>query len=92
MGTKLKYSIVFHPLTDEQTKQTNHILEDMLRACALDFKGGWRKYLYQAELAYNNSYQETVGIVPYECLYGRHCRSPLTWHEVGKKKVLEQDL
>ena len=54
----------------------------------MDFKGGLSKYLYQVEFAYNNSYQATVGMVPHEALYGRHYRSPLTWHETNKKKVL----
>ena len=92
LETKLKYSTTFHPQTDGQIKRTNHVLEDMLRACALDFKRGWSKYLYLAEFAYNNSYQAKIKVALYEALYGCHCRSPLTWHEVGEKKVLEWDL
>ena len=86
---KLKYSTTFHPQTDKQTKQTNKIWEGILRACALDFKGGWSKYLHLAEFAYNNSYQATIKMAPYEALYRCHHRSPFTWHEAGKKKVLE---
>ena len=80
---------MFHPQTDRQREQTSHILEDIIRACALDFKGGWRKYLYLAEFAYNNSYQATIRMATYEALYGHRCRSPLTWPEVGERKVLK---
>ncbi|CAH9101779.1 unnamed protein product [Cuscuta epithymum] len=92
LGTKLKFSTAFHPQTDGQTERTNQILEDMLRACALDFQGGWVKYLSLAEFAYNNSYQATIGMAPYEALYGRRCRSPISWYETGEKKILEEEL
>ena len=45
--------------------------------------------MYLAEFAYNNSYQATIEMVPYEALYGHHCRLPLTWHEAGEEKVLK---
>ena len=64
----------------------------MLRACALDFEGKWDSYLHLVEFAYNNSYQATIQMAPYEALYGRKCRSPLHWDEVGDKAVLEPDL
>ncbi|KAL0439270.1 UNVERIFIED_CONTAM: hypothetical protein Slati_2410000 [Sesamum latifolium] len=68
-----------HPQTDEQSERTILILEDMLRACALDFGGSWKKHLPLIEFAYNNSYQSTFQMAPYEALYGRKCRSPLHW-------------
>ena len=89
LGTKLKFSTAFHPQTDGQTERVNQVLEDMLRACALDFKGSWCKYLSLAEFAYNNSYQATIGMAPYEALYGRRCRSPICWYESGEQKELE---
>ena len=89
MGTQLKFSTAFHPQTDGQTERVNQVLEDMLRACALDFKGSWCKYLSLAEFAYNNSYQATIGMAPYEALYGRRCRSPICWYESGEQKELE---
>ena len=46
-------------------------MEDMLRACVLDFKGNWDEYLPLIEFAYNNSFQSTIGMAPYEALYGR---------------------
>ncbi|KAM6551282.1 hypothetical protein CsatB_001090 [Cannabis sativa] len=81
MGTKLKFSTAFHPQTDGQSERTIQILEDMLRACVMDFEGSWNKYLPLIEFSYNNSYQSTIGIAPYELLYGRKCRSPIHWDE-----------
>ena len=63
-------------------------MEDMLRACVLDFKGSWEKYLSLVEFAYNNSYHSSIEMAPYEALYGRECRSPLCWEEVGERKLL----
>jgi hypothetical protein len=77
MGTKLTFSTAFHPEIDGQSKQTIQILEDMLGACALEFEGSWVQYLPLIEFAYNNSFQATIGMPPYEALYGRKCQSPL---------------
>lgn len=73
MGTKLSLSIAFHPQTEWQSEHTIHILEDMLRAYVLDFKGSWNKYLPLIEFSYNNSSQSTMGMAPYELLHGRRC-------------------
>ncbi|XP_060964053.1 uncharacterized protein LOC133033355 [Cannabis sativa] len=88
MGTKLKFSTAFHPQTDGQSERTIQILEDMLRACIMDFEGSWNKYLPLIEFSYNNSYQSTVGMAPYEMLYGRKCRSPIHWDEAGERRYL----
>ena len=64
----------------------------MLRACVLDFQGQRSKYLPLVEFSYNNSYQATIGMAPYEALYGRKCRSPVHWDEVGEKKLLGPDM
>ena len=66
-------------------------LDDMLRAYALDFSIGWDKHLPLVEFAYNNSYQATIGMPPYEALYGRKCRSPLHWDEVDEKAMVGPD-
>ena len=86
MGTKLKFSTAFHPQTDGQSERTIQTLEDMLRAYVLDFQGSWSKYLPLIEFAYNNSYQATIGMAPYEALYGRKCRSPIHWYETSEQK------
>ena len=64
----------------------------MLRACAIDFVGTWEKFLPLAEFAYNNSYQATIGMAPYEALYGRKCRSPVHWDEAGERQFLGPEL
>ena len=76
-GTKLYLSTAYHPQTDGQTKKTIQTLEDMLRACVMDQRLSWDKYLPLIEFAYNNSYHASIGMAPYEALYGRKCHSPL---------------
>ncbi|KAA0040402.1 pol protein [Cucumis melo var. makuwa] len=77
MGTRLDFSTTFHPQTDGQTERLNQVLEDMLRACALEFPGSLDSHLHLMEFAYNNSYQATIGMAPFEALYGKCCRSPV---------------
>ena len=67
------------------------MLEDMVRACVLDHKGSWEEQLPLVEFAYNNSYQESIQMAPYEALYGRPCRSPLCWTEVGESSITSPD-
>jgi hypothetical protein len=88
MGTRLNFSTAYHPQTDGQSERTIQILKDMLRLCVLDFKGNWINFLPLVEFAYNNNFQATIGMAPYEALYGRKCRSPLYWDEVGEKQLL----
>ncbi|KAJ9543867.1 hypothetical protein OSB04_023574 [Centaurea solstitialis] len=85
MGTRLKMSTAYHPQTDGQSERTIETLEDMLRACAIDFGGSWDKHLPLIEFAYNNSYHSTIGMAPFEALYGRKCRTPTCWSEAGEK-------
>ena len=79
MGTELKFSTAFHPQTDGQSERTIQVLEDLLRSCVLDWQGSWEDHLPLVEFAYNNSYQSTIGMTPFEALYGRPCRSPSCW-------------
>ena len=64
----------------------------MLRACVLDHKGSWDEHFPLVEFAYNNSYQASIQMEPYEALYGRPCRSPLCWTEVGESSITDPDL
>ena len=64
----------------------------MLRVCAIDFKGNWDEHLPLVEFSYNNSYHASIGMPPYEALYGRKCRSPVCWDEVGERKLLGPEL
>ncbi|KAL0561256.1 hypothetical protein IC582_001678 [Cucumis melo] len=88
IGTRLDFSTAFHPQTDGQTERLNQVLEDMLRACALEFPGSWDSHLHLMEFAYNNSYQATIGMTPFEALYGKCCRSPVCWGEVGEQRLM----
>ena len=88
LGTKLQFSTVYHPQTDGQSERTIQTLEYMLRACVLEFQGSWDKYLLLVEFSYNNSYQATIEMAPYEALYGRRCQTPIHWHGAGDRKYL----
>ena len=85
-------STAFHPQTDSQSERTIHILEDMLRACILDHKGNWEENLPLVEFTYNNSYHASIQMAPYEALYGRPCRSPVCWTEVGERSTTGPEL
>jgi ribonuclease HI len=91
LGTKLDFSSAYHPQTDGQTERINQILEDMLRACVLTYGKDWEDSLPYAELSYNNSYQTSLKMSPFEALYGRKCRTPLMWSEVGDRIVERPD-
>ena len=92
IGTRLTMSTAFHPQTDGQSERTIQVLEDMLQACVLDHKGSWEEHLPLVEFAYNNNYQASIQMAPYEALYGRPCRSPLCWTEVGESSITGPDL
>nr|ABB47095.2 retrotransposon protein, putative, Ty3-gypsy subclass [Oryza sativa Japonica Group] len=92
LGTRLNFSTAYHPQTDGQTERLNQILEDMLHACVLDFGKTWDKSLPYAEFSYNNSYQASIQMAPYEALYGRKCRTPLLWDQVGESQVFGTDI
>jgi hypothetical protein len=91
MDTKLNFSSAYHPQTDGQTERINQILEDMLRACALKNSGSWDKSLSYAEFAYNNSYQSSIKMAPFEALYGIKCRTPLFWNQTGESQLFGPD-
>jgi hypothetical protein len=86
LGTNLVKSSAYHPQTSGQTEHVNQILEDMLRACVISSKGSWEKWLPLAEFSYNNSYQESIKMAPFEALYGRKCRTHLNWVESRERR------
>lgn len=92
MGTHLNFSTAYHPQTDGQTKKVDQILEDMLRACALAYTSNWDKNLPYVEFSYNNSYQASLQMSPFEALYGRPSRTPLNWNETGERMVFGPDV
>ncbi|GKC15524.1 putative reverse transcriptase domain-containing protein [Tanacetum coccineum] len=87
LGTSLDMSTAYHPQTDGQSERTIQTLEDMLHACVIDFGKGWVKHLPLVEFSYNNSYHASKKAAPYEALYGRKCRSPVCWAEVGEAQL-----
>nr|GEZ29485.1 putative reverse transcriptase domain-containing protein [Tanacetum cinerariifolium] len=90
LGTRLDMSMAYHPQTDGQSEHTIQTLEDMLRAYVLDFRGSWVVHLPLVELSYNNSYHSSVRCASFEALYGRKCRSPIKWAEVGKESYADK--
>ena len=92
LGTTLVHSSAYHPQTSGQVERTNQILEDMLIACVLTYTNKWDECLPLAEFAYNNSYQKSLEMEPFEALYGRRCRTPLNWSEPGERMVYGNDL
>jgi hypothetical protein len=92
LDTQLRFSSAYHPRIDSQTERVNQILEDMLRACASQYRRSWDKSLPYAEFSYNNNYQESLKMAPFEILYSRRCQTPLFWSEVGERKVFGPDI
>jgi hypothetical protein len=92
LDTKLNFSSAYHPQTDGQTERTNQVLEDMLRACALQHGGSWDKSLPYVEFSYNNSYQASLKMSPFEALYGRKCRTPLYWDQTRERQFFGPEL
>jgi hypothetical protein len=77
---------------DGQIERVNQILENMLRACVLEHQGSWDKNLSWVEFSYNNSYQESLKMAPFEVLYGRRCRTLLNWIDPGEKVIFGPNL
>ncbi|GJW91722.1 reverse transcriptase domain-containing protein [Tanacetum coccineum] len=92
LGTRLDMSIAYHPQTDGQSECTIQTLEDMLRACVIDFGGNWDVHLPLAEFSYNNSYHSSIWCALFEALYGRKCRSPVLWTEIGESSLIRPEL
>ena len=92
LGTKLEFSTAFHPQIDGQSERLIQILEDMLRGCVMEFSGSWDRYISLMEFSYNNSFQSSIGMAPYEALYDQKCRTPVCWTELNEHKVTGPDI
>nr|GEV43630.1 putative reverse transcriptase domain-containing protein [Tanacetum cinerariifolium] len=88
----LVMSTAYHPQTDGQSERTIQTLEDMLRVCVLDFGGSWDVHLLLVDFSYNNSYHSSIRYAPFKSLYGRKCRSPIMWAEVGEGQLIGPEL
>ncbi|GKB55229.1 hypothetical protein Tco_0905982 [Tanacetum coccineum] len=92
LGTRLDMSTSYHPQTDGQSERIIQTLEDMLSACVIDFGGSWDVHLPLAEFSYNNSYHSSIRCAPFKELYGRKCRSPVLWAEIGESRLIGPEL
>ncbi|GJT41052.1 putative reverse transcriptase domain-containing protein [Tanacetum coccineum] len=92
LGTRLDMSTAYHPQTDVQSEKTIQTLRDMLRACVIVFRNGWDKHLPLVKFSYNNSYHTSIKVALFEALYGRKCRSPVCWAEVGDVQLASQEI
>ncbi|GJS88480.1 putative reverse transcriptase domain-containing protein [Tanacetum coccineum] len=92
LGTRLDMSTAYHPQTDGQSERAIQTLEDMLRACVIDFGGNWDVHLPLAEFSYNNSYHSSIRCAPFEALYGRKCRLPVLWAKIGESILIGPEL
>ncbi|GJX07838.1 putative reverse transcriptase domain-containing protein [Tanacetum coccineum] len=92
LGTQLDLNTAYHPQNDGQSERTIQTLEDMIRACAIDFGGNWDTHLPVVEFSYNKSYHSSVKCASFEALYGRKCRTPIAWAEVGENKLIRREI
>jgi hypothetical protein len=91
LGTRLDMSTTYHPQTDGQRERTIQTLEDILRACVIDFEGSWETHLPLVEFSYNNNHS-SIKYPPFEALYGRKCWSPLCWAEFDERQITVPEL
>ena len=88
LGTQLNFSSAYHLETDGQTERVNQILEEMLRMYVMDRHNRWEEYLHLVEFSYNNGYHSSIGMAPFKALYGRPCRTPLSWDNLEDRIIL----
>ena len=88
----MNFSSTYHPETDGQRERVNQVLEDMLRMYVMDRQTHWEDYLYLVEFAYNNGYHSSIGMAPFQALYGRPCRTPLSWDSLEDRILLGPEM
>jgi hypothetical protein len=91
-GTNLNISTTYHPLSNGKSKRTNIIFEDMLIMYVMDQPSKWEDYIHLVEFAYNNGYQASLKMIPFETLYGRKCKIPVSLDNPTNKDVTGSDL
>jgi hypothetical protein len=87
-GTNLNFSTTYHPQIDGKIERVNQIIEDMLRMYVMDKPSKWEDYLHLVEFAYNNGYQDSLTMSPFEAFYGRKCYTPVSWDNPTDRVVL----
>ena len=79
LGTQLNFNTTYHPQTDGKTKRVNKIIDYMIRMYVMDKLGKWEDYLHLVEFAYNNNFQVSASMSPFEILYGLKCNTAISW-------------
>jgi transposase InsO family protein len=92
LGTNLNFSTTYHPESDGQTKRVNQIIEDMLRMHVMDKPSKWEDHLHLVEFAYNNGYQASIKMSPFEALYGGKCNTSINWDNSSNWTIIGLDL
>nr|GFA05918.1 putative reverse transcriptase domain-containing protein [Tanacetum cinerariifolium] len=92
LGTQLNLRTAYHLETDGQSERMIQMLEDMLRACVIDFGNSWDRHLPLVVFSYNNSCYTSIKAAPFEALYVRKCRSPVCWSEIGDSQLTGPEL
>jgi len=92
LNTKLNFNTAYHPQTDGQTERVNQVLEDMLRMYVMNKPSKWEEYLHLVEFSYNNHYQASAKLSPFEILYGRKCNTHISWSNLVDRLMLGPDL
>ena len=90
MGTNLNFSTAYHPQKDGKIERVSQVLEDMLRMYVMEKPTKWEDYLHLVEFSYNNGQQASLGMSPYEALYGRRCKTLVTWDNLVNRVVIGQ--
>jgi hypothetical protein len=91
-GTNLNFSTAYHPESDGQTERVNQVIEDTLMMYVMDKPSKWEDYLHLVEFSYNNGYQASLKMSPFEALYGRKCNTPVSWDNPADRAVAGPDL
>jgi transposase InsO family protein len=91
-GTNMNFSTTYHPQSDGKTERVNQVIEDMLRMYVMDKPSKWEDYLHLVEFSYNNGYQDSLKMSPFEALYGRKCNTPVSWDNPSDRVVLGPEL
>ena len=89
-GTNLNLSTTYHPESDGKIERTNMITEDILRMYVMDQPSKWEDYTHLVEFFYNNGYQASLKMSPFEAFYGRKCNTPMIW-EITQQPELSLD-
>jgi hypothetical protein len=91
-GTNMNFSTTYHPQSNGKTKRSNQVIENMLRMCVMDKPSKWKDYLNLVDFAYNNGYQVSLKMIPFETLYGRKCNTLVSWDKPTDREVLGPEL